>query len=804
MLWPFCVRELCFFFLALVSMPPTVSAMPAQPTGTQTFESRPPPPPPPPPDLAAECLAVSDDPVLSEAVRALRFAVGNEAHELKEVRLSGLATLQDAWLWRQLGGVPERGVLPGQAATILMRLSGTGLFRRVTPTVRVEQGGAVLELALEEHPVVRKVSIRGLRDSDAAYLLDILFAEPDEEGAWSRTAFDSTPRRRRRKRTSGACAPPTPNPQWIARAEGSTLHPGIVWRGLVPALERVVHHLHKDGYLLASVDATLGADGTLILSIDEGRLGGVRVTGVEPRILPDVTRRLGLRPGDVFLVADLGNGLGRVRSAYPFLRPSGASWRPRDLVRVVEQPAGRYRSEPAPRGAPRSSRERRKARVVVHVTARRLVDAIEEVAEGRDVEEAIDELEEDLEDLDDLEEPEEAERAFFELDGRELVVHLRADNGRLSSDPVELLRHTQAEGFAPGLAVAAQLWDPADRAHLVLDGALNVAINRGSRTPATGETGLSRVAAGERASWLVGPRVQLPALGLAEVGAQFHSLSDTADRWRLDALDSYLYSALFNRPEAEYFRRTGVSAFVTAHLFEQLTAGAEYRYDRYDTLAPLDDAVTLFNSDELPFPNPAIDDGAIGSVLLRLEWSTERKSLHRVGERHRHPETSLVWRPFDARPRIGLRVLQTLELARSALGGSPALAFTRFVTDLMSYVRIGRRQELRLRLRAAGGDDLPRQYQEALGGWNALRGYDFKEFRGGELSLLGMGEYRYDVFGLFADLGTIDRGGGLLTPRVGVGAALHLGNHAHLALAWRTDERADGVPEVRFFFARPF
>ena len=37
---------------------------------------------------------------------------------------------------------------------------------------------------------------------------------------------------------------------------------------------------------------------------------------------------------------------------------------------------------------------------------------------------------------------------------------------------------------------------------------------------------------------------------------------------------------------------------------------------------------------------------------------------------------------------------------------------------------------LTLRLRGAGGKDLPEQKQEGLGGWTALRGYDFKEFRG--------------------------------------------------------------------------
>ena len=95
------------------------------------------------------------------------------------------------------------------------------------------------------------------------------------------------------------------------------------------------------------------------------------------------------------------------------------------------------------------------------------------------------------------------------------------------------------------------------------------------------------------------------------------------------------------------------------------------------------------------------------------------------------------------------------------------------------------------------------QKQEGLGGWSALRGYGFKELRG-TASLLTSAEYRWDALGAFVDVGTVRRGSDWTPAKLGVGAALYLGDEVHFAMAWRTDERASWTPEARLLFSRPF
>ena len=139
-----------------------------------------------------------------------------------------------------------------------------------------------------------------------------------------------------------------------------------------------------------------------------------------------------------------------------------------------------------------------------------------------------------------------------------------------------------------------------------------------------------------------GPRVQIPDLKVAELGVQAYSLVDTADRWRMGAIDSYIYSLLLNRPDSEYFRREGLTAFLTFHLFERLTAGVEYRRDRYQSLVSAPDVFTIFRRAETAPPTPPISDGRMGSVLVRLEYSTHAVPLHAVGGRRRDTERSIV------------------------------------------------------------------------------------------------------------------------------------------------------------------
>ena len=388
--------------------------------------------------------------------------------------------------------------------------------------------------------------------------------------------------------------------------------------------------------------------------------------------------------------------------------------------------------------------------------------------------------------------------AWYGFEGDTLVVNLRAERSRGSLQPVELLRHTPVTGFAPGLAGTLTIYDPGDRVHLLLDGAVNINTRRPGRD-ATGGTFLERLNAQERVDWLLGPRLRIPGLNLAELGGQLYTLTDTADRWRIARIDSYLYSAILNRADREYYRRSGVAAFITAHLFESLTLGAEYRRDRYALLAAPPRVWSLFNRTDPRYGSAPVDEGEMGSAVFRLEYRSEKEPLHAVGSMWRNPETSLI----EAEPlSVGLRTLNTVEVADRSLGGT--FAFTRIVSDTSLALQTGRHDTLTLRLRGAGGHDLPRQKAEGLGGWTALRGYDFKEFRG-DASLLGTVQLEGRYFGAFLDVGSVHQGGtGWLDPKPSAGALFNFASGStHLEAAWRLDGQARLVPDVRVLFAVP-
>ena len=138
------------------------------------------------------------------------------------------------------------------------------------------------------------------------------------------------------------------------------------------------------------------------------------------------------------------------------------------------------------------------------------------------------------------------------------------------------------------------MWDPRDRAHLTLETAFFVPLRLGGqRIPDEPEQTRRQ----RRLNWLLGAKAQVPSLGLAELGGQLHDFTDTLDRWRMGAIDSYIYSALLNRPDADYFRRKGAAAFATWRIGSHWLLGGEYRRDTYATLVSLSPPLSVFRRD---------------------------------------------------------------------------------------------------------------------------------------------------------------------------------------------------------------
>jgi hypothetical protein len=770
----------------------------------------------------------ADDPTLDELLKSVAIKSGDQTRRLGQIRFSGLAHIKEKELWTMLGGRPEAPDVH-RAAVILRWVAGLGVFSKVVPVLHVAGERLTLEIQVIEHPFVQRVVFEGLDELKPEELLEQLFFEAqsldgvasDDEPKVDAKADakadvkadpdpdpDPDPGKHaeadeKKSAAAETCPEPGPAESWLARTHQGDFRPGVVWNGLKKGMDSVLHTAFDRGYQMVTVNADLARDGTLTLHVDEGRLEGVVIRGVASGLEADVRQRLDLPVGGKFVSGELDAALARVRAAYPFLDADRATRGSRPEPKMVEEAGAdgtrQYRTvETAPpqpatmhEGVelrPGRGRERpfdRTARMQrqAEVFAGRLAERVDRIVErGED---------------------DEGDR-WYAVEGHTVVVYLRARRGDVNANWVEILRHTPVTGFAPGLELLGHLWDPADRAHLAVDLAGNVNTHR-ARQPLVVGGPPAEALERWRFDGLVGGRVQIPALRVAEVGVQRYTRVDTADRWRIDRIDSYVYSALFNRPESEYFHRSGLAAFITMHLFDRLTAGVEYRRDRYHSLTSIDRYFTLFYKKEPARTTPGITEGKMGSLLLRAEWSMTPRPAYKVGGPLRDAERSIVRRDYGDEA-DGPRTVNTLEIVDPSLGGDAVFKFVRLVSDTTEQIRLWGDHRLLVRLRVAGAlsGTLPIQKEEALGGWIALRGYDFKEVRGGNFSVLGTVEYREGPFSVFLDTGSVRTGSSFGPDLNSLGVALNLGDEAHLDFAWRLDDRARVLPLVRFFFQRTF
>jgi hypothetical protein len=714
--------------------------------------------------VAPPCVEkVTDDATLDQALGGLTIQVGGQGRPISDVRLLGLTTLPEASVWRAVGGGWEVSGSPIDARRVVglvRRLHALGAFSRVSPAVRVKDDKVTVDVTVVEHPTLRKVVFEGLTEVKPRRLLEAV-VEGHEHGD--------------EKESTQACRDAVAPRAWFASRDGDVVKAGILQGGAQAAVDRVVHALFGLGYQLGALQGELGPDGVLTVRVDEGRLEAVELRGVAPAIEGRVRERLALHVGKPFQAGELDEALGRVKGFYPFLsagHAAGPAPAPPKLEMSSDQGVLRFQTVPS---AP-----------AVAAPAPKSDDDDDDDDEGDD------------EDDEDHHHGHEhgRHRPWYELRGHTLVLTFSANRTNVDFDVAELLRHTPVTGFAPGLILTTRLADPADRIHATFELGGNVNTHRATSPDDSRHW---------RFDWLAAGKIQVPRLRLAELGIQGYAKVDTADRWRIDRVDSYLYSMLFDRAYSDYFRREGFTALLTFHLFDHLTAGVEYRQDRYQSLATADKAYSLFNRGQPRRPTAPVTEGAMHSLLFRLEYTTGWASLRDVGGPFRDPERTQVFAP--SRRKAELRTSNTLEVADPALGGDATFHFVKLVSDTTVEELVGAKHRLKLRFRAAGrlGDGtLPLQKEEALGGWTALRGYDFKELAGGNFSLLGTLEYRYQAFSAFFDLGSLRTGESFGAARAAAGVALNLGESAHLDFAWRLDDRARALPVVRFFFQRTF
>lgn len=766
---------LCLLLLGLPALAQPDAGTPPPPPAAEAVEAAPLPPDdgvPAVTDAAPDCVEPSDEEVA--AVLALpELRVDGQLQRVGAFELQGLKRLPEVEV-RRLARLPAEGALSQEAVqAALTRLARTGLFTRIQPRLQVREGrDALLQVQLTEQPFVRKVDFDGLREVAPHELLREMFPSPAEDEEETTVRVRSGRNGGVHVSTRERCPAPVPPRALLARYEDQDLHPGLVWGGVPHALERALATLRDEGYLLAGFTATLQPDGTLKIAVDEGRIESIEVRGVDPELVPRVKEALGLKPGEVFLRGTAAAAAQRVESELPFLQLRKVERDERPQVRFQEQaqPDGSLRYtqvELAP-----DDRRRRADEDEVEFSWEAFGEWWHDEVRGH-------------------------RRKGITTEGKKVVVHVRPRRPEL--DVAFLPVHTQVTGFAPGFSGSLTVWDPKDRAHLTLDGALYIPWRLGGQRVLDDPEQTSEQ---RRPNVLGGAKVRVSRLRLAEVGVQAHDFIDTADRWRLGNFDSYFYSALINRPDREYFRRAGFAAFVTTQPVRGLLAGLEYRRDHHAALVSMTPPLSLWNRDEAPFVNTLAQEGRMASVVARLEYASDQPEVKQVGTLFRRPEVSLLeqsW-PED----VALRSLLTLEVGVPGLGGDEQFEFWKLVSDTALYLPVGYDEDgLRLRARGAGGNDVPVQKQEGLGGWSALRGYGFKEFRG-DASLLFSAEYQWNGLGVFGDVGTVHAADGWTDAKLGLGASLHLGDEVEFTAAWRTDEEAEAWPDVRLLFTRTF
>jgi hypothetical protein len=354
-------------------------------------------------------------------------------------------------------------------------------------------------------------------------------------------------------------------------------------------------------------------------------------------------------------------------------------------------------------------------------------------------------------------------------------------DSRLVCDLRELLRYTPVGGLQPGALCEWERGTHSETKRTFVDAGLNL----GTLGDADG---------------LVGIRWRLASVSLAEIGVQAHAITDTSDQWRTDRLQSSLSFALQNRPDSDYFRRTGIVAFATVQPSPRTLLGMEYRLDDYASEASRDQAWILPSDLEVVWRNPAITAGRMGSLVLRAEWSSRAVASSEVGSAWRHTEESLVSGRLSSgsERRVAYRSLATLEVARRALGSDQRLAFTRLIMDDRLEMVSGPLRGLRLRARlgAVSGDG-PAQKGEGLGGWSAVRGYAFNRYRG-DVSLLGSVQLRRGPMAVFLDAGAVHEPAGWSGLLAGAGTEVFLWRALRVGMAWRlTGAGREAVPSAR-------
>ncbi len=193
-----------------------------------------------------------------------------------------------------------------------------------------------------------------------------------------------------------------------------------------------------------------------------------------------------------------------------------------------------------------------------------------------------------------------------------------------------------------------------------------------------------------------------------ELGWKTYDLVDTHDDWLISPWENTLSAMLLHKDFQDYYRRKGYEFFVGQNIGRHLKARFGYRSDRYRSVLKNTDW-SLFYGKRKFRENPLIEPGRMRSLYGEIELDTRND--------------------LDV-PKKGFLVRISGESSNSKLRSD--FSFNQYEFELRHYRRLSRFDRLDLRIKAATSEGtVPLQKLYQLGGISTLRGFGFKEVRGG-------------------------------------------------------------------------
>jgi hypothetical protein len=214
---------------------------------------------------------------------------------------------------------------------------------------------------------------------------------------------------------------------------------------------------------------------------------------------------------------------------------------------------------------------------------------------------------------------------------------------------------------------------------------------------------------------LYGVQIEQPLArpGRIAAGISMVRRTDHSDLQQVEDAENSLALLLGRQDYRDYFEREGIGGYLSWWVPDFSTVSVHLRRDTYRSLETSPRTRSWFHTSRPLRDNPAIDEGDVHGVTLRLERLAHRTRSMRAGLYH--------W----------------IEIERAGRGLGGDFEYTRALADVRSILRLSPATTLMLRGVAASGLDgtLPVQKQFTLGGVDGLRAHSFDQYRGNQLAL---------------------------------------------------------------------